>query len=487
MKKIFCFFCFFCLVFIETSFAQDDDSTPYMPYAIPQRVGTDQASPQNTQPSATQKTASAKKSSSKKKTAPAKKKTASASKKTAASRMSSLQQGIALMQQTKYEAARPYLLKAIQEEKNNPNAWYWYGVYHERTGGYHQAQYFYAKAVTIDPAFEPLSRIVFQPNDSDKTPLWDPKRPARVYEIQASNTGGIGSVTPNSLGLSSFPSAPNDPETPRVPVYVPPDPGTSPLNGDSWNAGIYVPPSRSELGLNEGNSAVYVPPSSQGIIAQDSATYRQVAEIPIYRQPDGTTARVSSAQDDRIIRADLPLYTPPTPEEQAARQAQQVRTPAVASTASAERKTASVPASRVVRQNTARKRTTTTTARPAVTAPATKRATPTRTPATRTASRDARPTRPATPATPRTPATTQARPAQPAAPARTPAQTPARPAQPVTQQRQPEPARTVEPETTSDTSASRNSEYMPPVGQYSPDPGTISETPIPPVGQGGQD
>ena len=467
-KKIFCTFCLFCMMFIETAYAQDDDSTPYMPYSIPQQIGTGQDSQQNTQTPPSRQ-APAKKSASKKKTASAKKKTSSSAQRTAP-KMSSLQQGIALMQQNKYEAARPYLLKAIQEERNNPNAWYWYGVYHEKTGGYHQAQYFYSKAVTIDPAFEPLSRVVFQPNDSDKTPLWDPKRPARVYEIPTSNTGGIGAVTPNSLGLSDFPTAPNDPELPKVPVYTPPDPGTSPLNGDSWNAGIYVPPSHNELGINEGNSAVYIPPSSQGIIATDSVTYRQVAEIPIYSQPDNSAVRASSAQDDRIIRADLPLYTPPTPEQQASRQPQSVQTSTRASTAStSERKTASVPSSRVVKQNTAKKKTTT--AKPAVTAPATQKAAPTKT-RTRTVSRDTRP------ATPRT-TTTAPRTAQPAQPTTAPTRT--APTQ-QTQQRQPETSRTVEPET-----ASRSSEYMPPVGQYSPDPGTISETPIPPVGQGSQD
>ena len=134
---------FFCLtliliaaLFIDTAYAQDDDSVPYMPYnMIPQQIGTGQTSPQDNTQTTTKRTATKKAA---KKSAPktTKKKTTS-QQKTDAPRMTSLQQGIALMQQTRYEAARPYLLKAIQEEKNNPNAWYWYGVYHEKTGGYH--------------------------------------------------------------------------------------------------------------------------------------------------------------------------------------------------------------------------------------------------------------------------------------------------------------------------------------------------------------
>ena len=33
----------------------------------------------------------------------------------------------------------------------------------------------------------------------------------------------------------------------------------------------------------------------------------------------------------------------------------------------------------------------------------------------------------------------------------------------------------------------QQTEYLPPVGQFLPDPGTVPDTPIPPVGQGRQD
>ena len=123
------------MLMISPAFAEDDDSTPYMPY------------PETPQPEQ-RKLVPAKKTPTKKKT-PAKNATAkknAPAKKSApksAPRASSLQQGIALMQQDKYEQAKPYLLKAIQEDRNDPNAWYWYGVYHEKTGGFYQAQYFY--------------------------------------------------------------------------------------------------------------------------------------------------------------------------------------------------------------------------------------------------------------------------------------------------------------------------------------------------------
>ena len=388
MKKFLCLL----LVMIAASpaFPADDDSTPYMPYSEPST--TQRATTTTKKKTTTTKKTATKKTTTRKTTA----KAASPARVTP----SSLEQGIALMKQARYEAARPYLLKAIQENRNDPNAWYWYGVYHEKTGGYHQAQYFYSKAVTIDPAFEPLSRVVFQPNDSEKTPLWDPKRPARVYEIQTASTGGVRSVSPNSLGLSSFPTATGDP---------------------------------------------------------DSTTYSQVSEAAIYTGTETGTVRTSS-QPDSIIRADLPLYTPPNPGEQT-RQTPQVQTPASSTQTTTRR--ASVPASRVVRQNTTtKKKTTTTTARPATTTPATQRVVrQNTTPATTTRRTTSPDVRPSTPSRMQTPTRTQ----------------------PTT------PARQETPEPPASTQASRQSEYMPPVGQYAPDPGTVTENPIPPVGQGGQD
>ena len=175
----------FMTIFANSIYADEvieDDSIPYMPY--PERVEVIKTVPAPQTP-AKQSNNTKKKTTTKKSTV--KKKTAK--KKTVTTKQSSLDRGIALMQEERYEAAKPYLLKAIQENRNNPNAWYWYGVYHEKTGKFSQAQYFYSKALAIDPALEPLSRVVYYPNDNEKTPLWDPKRPARVYPVATKNDG----------------------------------------------------------------------------------------------------------------------------------------------------------------------------------------------------------------------------------------------------------------------------------------------------------
>ena len=425
------------MLMISPAFAEDDDSTPYMPY------------PETPQPEQ-RKLVPAKKTPTKKKT-PAKNATAkknAPAKKSApksAPRASSLQQGIALMQQDKYEQAKPYLLKAIQEDRNDPNAWYWYGVYHEKTGGFYQAQYFYSKAVTIDPAFEPLSRVVYYPDDADKTPLWDPKRPARVYRVDVADSGGITGLP----GRSSFPDAPNDPEIPNVPVYLPPDPGSNPLQDGSWNPAVYVPPRPEELGTEGEITPVYLPPEPQSIVANNSTPGRQVIEIPVYSAPE--SADTPTAQRDIIIRADKPLYTPPQPEErvsvptkQTAQKPQVVKTPPTKTTAKtpkvASQRTASVPTNRVVRQPQKKKQVTP------------------KQPQRQAASRDVRPQTP--------PQTTRQQQPTPRVP----------------EQITPPP----EPETVRQN-RQQNQQYFPPVGQQAPDPGTVPEVQdIPPVGQGNQ-
>ena len=453
---------------LTPAFGADDDSTPYMPYP---------ETPPQTQPTKTpaKKAAPNKKAPAKKKT-PKKQTPKKAVKKTPA-RPSSLQRGIELMEQDRYEQAKPYLLKAIQEDRNNPNVWYWYGVYHEKTGGFHQAQYFYSKAITIDPAFEPLSRVVYYPEDSEKTPLWDPKRPARVYPVEVASTGGLSTVPAGLPGRSSFPEAPDDPELPHVPVYTPPEPGAAPFDGDAWSPAVYVPPSPEEVQTEGEMSPQYIPPEPQSIIAQESPTARQVLEIPVrypeVSYPEGYTTEYEqsdpeSENRDHIIRADKPLYTPPNPGEKAPAVPKQTQTlkQAKKQTAPAKnagtqiqeapsRRRASVPENRVVRQNQKPKK-----------AARVQRQTPRR---SNTVSRDVRPQTPARPAQPQrqtpTPPQTQQRTPEPVTPTPTPTPAPSR------QERQ---------------ERQENQQYMPPVGQYAPDPGTISETPIPPVGQGSQ-
>ena len=447
------------MLMMSPAFAADDDSTPYMPY-------TETPQPAKPAPAPAKKPAPKKKAPAKK--TPAKKQTAKKAAPKAPARPSSLQQGIALMQAEKYEQAKPYLLKAIQENRNDPNAWYWYGMYHEKTGGFYQAQYFYSKAVTLDPAFEPLSRVVYYPEDSEKTPLWDPKRPARVYPVEVASTGGVSGVPASLPGRSSFPEAPNDPELPHVPVYTPPEPGSAPFDGDAWNPAVYVPPRPEEVSDEGAMSPQYVPPQPQSITAQNPQTQPspQVIELPMSPYPEGTQPPQPQARAGNVVRADKPVYNPPnpgekapTPPKQTPAPKKQTKTPAksqVNAPQTGSQRTASVPNNRVVRQSTKK------TAAKKQPAPA-KTPTPTPAPQRRqTASRDVRP---------QTPQTTQPSTRQPQTRQRTPEPTP--------RVQTPEPETQRQPQT-------QEQNYIPPFGQQTPDPGTLPENPIPPVGQGSQ-
>ena len=445
MKKIFLILIAALLV-VEPLYAVDDDSTPYMPF--PEQPS------QPAQPKAPTKKAPAKKKTTTKKNTKKTTKKA-APKKATPPRQTSLERGIALMQEERYEAAKPYLLKAIQENRNDPNAWYWYGVYHEKTGGYYQAQYFYSKAVTIDPAFEPLSRVVYYPNDNEKTPLWDPKRPARVYPVATHNDG----LTVASSG--NFPSVPNDPEIPQVPVYLPPEPGSNPLQGDSWAPAVYVPPNPDELLIREGTQPVYTPPEVQSVIAEPQEENVRM-ENYTYTIPGYSNTYVNRNEDSNV-RADLPLYNPPEPGQTVAQApAPRPEIKKAQTTKAAPEKVQPKTAPRKVVKQSDKK----TTKKPAPK----KQATTNKAPETPT-----RPTQQTQQAQPQRPQPQQ----QPAPERRQQQQTqPQQPSRPVQPERVPEPEIT-QPER-------RQPEYLPPVGQFSPDPGTVLEGPIPPVGQGSQ-
>ncbi len=437
-------------MFATPSYSADDDSTPYMPY--PEQS---QTQPKPSKPAPKKKTP-AKKPAPKKRT-PAKKPAPKKTTPRAPSKPNSLQQAITLINQGRYNEAKPYLLNAINTDKNDANVWYWYGVWHEKLGCFHEAQYYYTKALKINPSFEPLSRVAYYPNDPDKTPLWDPKRPARVYPVDTGDRN-FTRVPPFGRDSTNFPDAPNDPVIPRVPVYTPPEPGSTPLDGDSWNPAVYVPPSPNDPYVQDGTSLVYVPP--QGPL---DAERRESIDIEIaHREPD--VRDISSNNDrDRIIRVDLPLYTPPAP-------GQRVTTPPAPKVSEQPKKSSATPQPkkqpevprRVVRQQ---KKTTTakvsTQPRTQIRTQVQRRSSTT----TRTTSTDIRPVQP------------QVR--------REPQRQPSRQqeTQPI-QQTQREPER--QPEREPQRQIPRQ-EYLPPVGQFAPDPGTISETSIPPVGQGNQD
>ena len=459
---------------ISIAYAADDDSTPYNPYPElqPQSQTQTQTKPQ---PKKTQ----AKKRPAKKKPAPRKR--TSTRKKTTAKvsqpKPDLLQRAIALMEQGNYETAKRYLLRAINVNRNDPNVWYWYGKYHEYTGNFYQAQYFYSKAVKIDPSFEKLSRVVYYPNDPEKTPLWDPKRPARVYPVETSGRG-VTAMTPDAVDRVTYPKVPDDPEIPKVPVYNPPEPGTSPLNGDEWAPSVYVPPAHDEGDSQARQTPVYVPPANSanniGIIPENSTIYNEVSEIVRVNQE--ASGQPASGRE-RILRADKPLYNPPEPGQAVNKAAQvsKTRTQQVKKSEPSKKKTPAKNSKRKAakkdnKDNQAKQEEKTAPARKTVR----RQQTPSRT-RTQTQPQTQNQTQTPTPSQNQTQNQNQRR--QPER-----QQTPAPEVrQPQTQTPRPEP-RQSQPQT--QTQSQRQQQYMPPVGQYEPDPGTISETPMPPVGQG---
>ena len=230
-------------------------------------------------------------------------------------RISSLRQGIALMRQERYEAAYPWLQKAVQEERRNPEAWYWYGMYHERTAQFEQAQFFYRKAMELDPGFEPFSRVVVYPGDGERVPLWDPRRPARVYPIPT-NDHGIAIIPPDSPQARRRPVRPPiDPELPKVPLYTPPEPGAGPFDGDAWQPSVYVPPGREST--LEGGEPAYAPPESRIVPLAPPPALEVGVALPAGGTPGPVPQPAPSAE---IPSAPLggqpgqaPVYQPPLP------------------------------------------------------------------------------------------------------------------------------------------------------------------------------
>ena len=231
--------------------------------------------------------------------------------------VTALQQGIALAEQERYGAAQPLLRKAIMENRHSAEAWYWYGVCHEKTGRFYEAQYFYSKAVECDPAFEPLSRVVAWPGNGEKTPVWDPKRPARVYPV-STGSSGVTIVPPDSPQARTRPTRPQvDPKLPKVPVYVPPEPGSSPMDGDAWRPSVYVPPTMSEAALEteEGDFPAYIPPESpKGLSAASAGTVTPNA-APAY-QPPAPTPTLAPAQPSQRPQPAAALSRPASPQTQ---------------------------------------------------------------------------------------------------------------------------------------------------------------------------
>jgi hypothetical protein len=175
-----------------------------------------------------------------------------------------LEIGISLLEDGRYEQARPWLQKAVQGERYNPYAWYWYGMVHEKLGQFQQAQFFYARTLALDPAFPPFVRVVAYPAEGDRQPLWDPLRPPKVYPVETA-VRGVAIVPPSAPEATVRPLYPPiDPEIPKVPLYVPPEPMEPIIPGDALQPPIYVPPSAqvppAPVSPAAGQAPVYMPP-----------------------------------------------------------------------------------------------------------------------------------------------------------------------------------------------------------------------------------
>lgn len=230
--------------------------------------------------------------------------------------VSALQQGIALMEQDRCSAALPWLRRALQEDRRSAAAWYWYGLCHERTGQFYEAQYFYTKALECDPAFEPLSRVVVYPGDGSRTPLWDPKRPARVYSVPT-NAQGMATIPPDAPQARKRPTRPPlDPQLPKVPLYVPPEPGAQPADGDAWQPSLYVPPTRGSA-LEAGDAQpAYLPPSAGALpgTVEEPASVVPLPDVqPVYQPGLGVT-QVPVAAAPQVQGGGALVYQPPQPE-----------------------------------------------------------------------------------------------------------------------------------------------------------------------------
>ncbi|MDR3264557.1 MAG: tetratricopeptide repeat protein [Synergistaceae bacterium] len=218
----------------------------------------------------------------------------------------SLETGMALLEQERYTPARRWLQKAVQEDCFNPWAWYLYGVVHERTGEFQQAQFFYTKALELDPTLPPLSRVVAWPDNGERKALWDPLRPARVYPIPT-NDHGVAIIPPDAPQATRRPARPPiDPELPKVPVYVPPEPTNSIVPGDAPQPPVYVPPPEAPRVLEyapQGSPPLRLPPTQISSPATDPGG-------PVYMPP---APPENSAPPGAVPTDSAPVYMPPNP------------------------------------------------------------------------------------------------------------------------------------------------------------------------------
>ncbi|GHV37826.1 hypothetical protein FACS1894187_15620 [Synergistales bacterium] len=281
-KRVVCFGLGLGLMFASDAFANGNVSADEKPAAVLAAPAKPGGGVKKSVRKAPVRRPSAKKPAKK---APAK----PAAKKPAAPKITSLQRGIALMEEGRYNQAGAWLQKAVQEERRNPNAWYWYGMYHDKIGQLQQAQFFYVKALEQDPAFPPLSRVVTYPDNGDRTALWDKRRPARVYPI-AAGSYGVDIVPPGSP--QSTPRQyrpPVNTNIPKVPVYVPPSPLTL-SSGDVSQPPVYVPPPL-EQAMRERAEQVDFVFGDEVFDDKPAQSAAKRSEKPVYVPPDPDTKK----------------------------------------------------------------------------------------------------------------------------------------------------------------------------------------------------
>ena len=134
----------------------------------------------------------------------------------------SLYEAISLIEDERYQKALYHIVCAVKKQPLNPDAWYWFGVWNNKTGNFSNAQKYFAKALEIDPYYPALSRVVVYPDDPyEKNPLWDPRRPTELkgfFPLKEINVVAPGS--PESLSEPR----PETEDIVEMPVYLPPDP-----------------------------------------------------------------------------------------------------------------------------------------------------------------------------------------------------------------------------------------------------------------------
>ena len=227
---------------------------------------------------------------------------------------SSLEVGIQLMEQMRYEQARAWLQRAVQEEFYNPYAWYWFGKAHEKVGQFSQAQFFYRRALEMDPGLTPFARVVVYPHDGDRIPLWDPLRPARIYPVEL-DASGVTIVPPDAPEATLRPITP-DPSQPS-PAYVPPG-----FDGQIVHAApvsVSMPVVPQQQIIHAAPQPVSMPiPQQQVIHATPPPVSAPMPQQPVHIPPPPSSAATAPQQ---------PVHIPPPPPSAATTPQQPVHIP----------------------------------------------------------------------------------------------------------------------------------------------------------------